>query len=137
MSTFRKFKLPQLLRKASGGNVIDGNIARFNCNDLPVNESVVRKLRPPNYIVEMMKTFQVNTLKHGFYPTYHIFIVREIDLLEGKRFSCDSTCLHELLCFTSLQKYVSLRMTFGPILKNFKMNTSEQHKATYLVNLFY
>ena len=40
MSIFRKFKLPQLLRKGPSGNGIDGSIPRFNCNDLPVKERI-------------------------------------------------------------------------------------------------
>ena len=52
MSTFRKFKLPQLLRKGSGGNVIDGSIARFNCNDLPVKERIEQGTFGDVYTVE-------------------------------------------------------------------------------------
>ena len=52
MSTFRKFELPQLLRKGSGGNVIDGSIASFNCNDLPVKETIGQGTFGDVYTVE-------------------------------------------------------------------------------------
>ena len=52
MSIFRKFKLPQLLRKGPGGNVIDGSIARFNCNDLPVKERIGQGTFGDVYTVE-------------------------------------------------------------------------------------
>ena len=40
MSSFRKFKLPQLLRKGYPEDEISRNIQRFDCTEIPVKEII-------------------------------------------------------------------------------------------------
>jgi hypothetical protein len=40
MSVFRKFKLPQLLRKGPPGSEIGEDIPRFKCSELPVKQRI-------------------------------------------------------------------------------------------------